>query len=363
MTTTRRQMLATAAGIAAAPATAFARQDTRFQDQMARDFLEQTGALGLQVAIARDGELGFGGAWGYADAQGTSLTHGHRFRIASLSKPITAAGVMRLIETDRLDLDDRVFGPGSLFGGDYGPASGAVRQLRVRHLLSHTCGGWTNDNNDPTMNHPGLNQSGLISHALAQHPLQFMPGTNQSYSNFGYMLLGRVIERVSGRPYEDWMRDNVLAPAGAEGMRVGRTARAADEVAYVSSSLDSPYSVDIARLDANGGWLATAQELLAFVVGVDGTDASGRILRPSSARQMATPPYPGAAFGHGWQVNALDNWWHTGLLPGTSTYMCRSRSGYAFAALTNRGAPGADLAPVLDRIVWRMAAAVPGWAP
>jgi CubicO group peptidase (beta-lactamase class C family) len=364
MNFTRRSAVAGGLALAATASPVMARQPNSAIDAEAASFLATTRAPGLQVAMARNGTLGFVGAWGRADQAGAPLTHDHRFRIASLSKPITAAAVMRLIETGRLTLDSTIFGPGSILGDRFGPTSGPLRALRVRHLLNHTAGGWTNDGRDPVFAHPDLDQRQLIARTLAERPLEAAPGTRQSYSNFAYLILGRVIEQVTGEPYEGWVRRDVLSRCGAGGMRVGDRARGVGEVEYRALTIfDDPTAVDVRRMDANGGWIASARELVGFVTAVDGTEGPGRILRPASARLMATGPFAGAAYGHGWQINQWDNWWHTGIIHGTAAFMCKTRSGYVMAALTNTGGPGSDVTLKLDQMMWRMAAAIPGWRP
>jgi CubicO group peptidase (beta-lactamase class C family) len=365
MNLSRRSVLAgLAASTAALPAAAQVSPAARQRiAQEAWSFIQRTGAPGLSVALARGGELGFSEAWGFADLAGTPLSTNHRFRIASVSKPVTAAATMMLAEREVLSVDDLVFGPNGWLGFAYGPVPPMAAGLRVRHLLSHTCGGWTNDGSDPTMNHVGLSNADLIAHTLQNHPLIGRPGTTQLYSNFGYFLLGRIIEQATSRPYEDWVREELLIPCGAAGMRIGGSTRAPDEVGYRSSTGDDPWSVDIRRLDANGGWIANPVELIRFITRVDGYPGEPDILHANTTRSMATGPFPGAAFGHGWQINQWDNWWHTGILPGTSAFLCRTSSGYAFAALANVGGPGSEATLLLDQMMWRMAAAIDGWTP
>ena len=128
------------------------------------------------------------------------VTPAHRFRIASVSKPITAIAIFQLIEQDRLRLTDKIFGPGAVLGTSYGalPYGPHIGNITVRHLLEHTSGGWPNDNNDPMFQQISLNHHDLISWTLDKVPLLFAPGTQYLYSNFGYCLLGRVIEAISG---------------------------------------------------------------------------------------------------------------------------------------------------------------------
>jgi CubicO group peptidase (beta-lactamase class C family) len=329
-------------------------------EQLAHGFLVNNGVRGLSVAIGRYSQIEYAAGFGAANSTGGSVSTRHRFRIASLSKPITAAAIMMLRDRGELSLDDAVFGPGSILGNSYGATSGAVRAIRVRHLLSHTCGGWTNDGMDPTMRNPGLSQTAMIETTLATHPLQFMPGERQLYSNFGYSLLGRVIEAVTGEAYDSWTRNELLAACGIDNMRIGGDFSGADEVEYFTG-MGSSSAMNLARLDANGGWIATPTDLVRFLMHVDAFKYVDDVISFDSARTMAARPFAGANFGHGWEVNNLDNWWHTGILPGTSAFMCRTYSGFYLAALANGGGPGTNLTLQLDQMMWRMAEAVPGW--
>jgi CubicO group peptidase (beta-lactamase class C family) len=329
-------------------------------EQIAFSFLAANGVRGLSVAIGRQGRIEYARGFGLANLAGDAVTTRTRFRIASLSKPITAAAIMMLRDGGSLSLDDAVLGPGSILGERYGPTSGAVRAIRVHHLLSHTCGGWTNDGLDPTMRNPGLSQSEMIATTLANHPLQFMPGERQLYSNFGYCLLGRVIEATTGEPYAAWVRREVLGACGIDAMRVGDDFSGAEEADYFAST-GIPSALNLPRLDANGGWIASPTDLVRFLMHVDAFGYTDNIISFNSARIMAAAPFPGAIYGHGWQINNLDNWWHTGILPGTAAFMCRTYSGFHFAALANGGGPETNLTLQLDQMMWRMAETVPGW--
>ncbi|MDZ4364010.1 serine hydrolase domain-containing protein [Brevundimonas sp.] len=331
--------------------------------QEVQAFLASTGTPGVSVAIARNGRVEYAEGFGVSDLGGQFMTADHQFRIASLSKPITATAIMRLVERGELSVGDRLFGPNGLLEGRYGPTYPALHGITVAHLMSHTGGGWTNDGRDPTMTNPGVSQDEMIARTLAYAPLDAAPGSRQMYSNFGYCLLGRVIEQVTGENYETWVRREVLRPCGSQAMRIGSYQRGSREVAYVAASGGNPYGVDMAMLDANGGWIASPTELVRFLVKVDGYQSTADILRVDSSRYMATRPFPGADFGHGWTVNDRDNWWHTGILPGTSAFMCRTRSGFCFAALANTGGPGSNLPLLLDQMMWRLAGYVPGWNP
>ena len=120
---------------------------------------------GLSIALAHEGKLAHSAGFGLADKErGEKVTPAHRFRIASVSKPITSTAVWSLIEAGKLKVDDKVFGPGGLLSayklGSKGPE---IKDITLHHLLTHTCGGWGNKGYDPMFSHPEMKHEELIS--------------------------------------------------------------------------------------------------------------------------------------------------------------------------------------------------------
>ena len=170
--------------------------------QLAQDFMSQYTVPGLSIAIGEYGTPVYAKAFGVADRTSkTRLTTDHRLRIASVTKPITATAIFQLIERGGLSLDDRVFGPGAVLGTTYGgpPYQNWVSDIRIWHLLTHTCGGWDDSGAtpDPMFINLQMDQTQLIEWTLASLPLAHEPGTTYAYSNFGYCVLGRVIETAT----------------------------------------------------------------------------------------------------------------------------------------------------------------------
>jgi CubicO group peptidase (beta-lactamase class C family) len=160
----------------------------------------------------------FIGMLGLADRErNEAVTPAYLFRIASLTKMITSAAIFTLVEQNRLRLSDEVIGPGAILGTDYGqpPYSAGIAEITVEQLLTHTCGGWTNDGRDPMFTHPAMNHAEQITWTLASRPLDHPPGKHFAYSNFGYCILGRVIEKLTSQPYPDFVRTAVLSPAAS----------------------------------------------------------------------------------------------------------------------------------------------------
>lgn len=318
----------------------------------------------LSLAVARHGRFVYRQGFGYADKRaGERATAASLFRIASVTKPITSAAIFSLIEQGRLGLHDLVFGEGGRLGFNYGKDNpGAVGKITLYHLLTHTSGGWQNDGNDPMFRDKSMDHRELITWTLRHQPLKYEPGTHYAYSNFGYCILGRVIEKVTGQSYEDYVKQAVLAKCGISHMRLaGNTLaqRAPGEVVYYgrSDSDTEPYDMNVTRMDSHGGWLATPGDIVRFAMHVDGFKTTPGILSADTIKMMTTASQANPQYACGWCVNRIPNWWHTGGLPGTLTVMVRTGSGLCWAAFTNTRVDGLDL----DAFMWKVVKCVPAW--
>lgn len=351
-------------------------------------------APGAQLAVSYRGRLVLAHGYGEADRDtGATVQPDSRFRIASLSKLITAAAILTLVERGKLTLDARAFAllpklrppPGA-------PVDPRLADITVRHLLQHS-GGWDRGvSGDPMFKpleiasaagtSPPADAPAVIRYMLGQ-PLDFDPGTKSVYSNFGYNVLGRIIETVSGQAYGDYVQEHLFGPAGITRLVLGRTLaadRAPGEVAYLSpaearpvpsvfragpKSVPPPYGgFHLEAMDAHGAWIATATDYVRLLAALDGSRAPALLTRASLDLLTARPAPPvsvGTAtyYGLGIQVRPINgatgagaNWWHSGSLPGTATYMVRLARGWSWAAFFN--SRPAELRPMqseLDRVL------------
>ena len=359
------------------------------------------GLPGGAVALVKDGKLVMAEGYGLADKDGSvAATADSLFRIASLSKPVTAAAVLKLVEAGLLGLDDKAFAVLS----DLEPPPGAapdprLSDITVRDLLQHS-GGWDRDASfDPMFKSREIaaamgvatppDAETIIRYMMGQ-PLDFTPGTKYVYSNFGYCVLGRIIERVSGTTYAAYVQEAILGPAGIGRMELGRSLgadRATGEVAYydypgaplapsvfteAGDLVPWPYGgFAIEPMDSHGGWIASAVDLLRFITAVDGLATRPDVLQASTVALMtARPSLPDWAssdwyYALGWQVRPTStgaNWWHTGSLPGTATIMVRASNGLAWAALFNMRPEAADtFLSELDSALWTAVNGVTDW--
>jgi len=306
---------------AAAPVPSSGEENAHFAraDALVTSFMREHEIPAASVAVAKDGRLVHARAFGHRDpAKTRPATPLDRFRIASNSKPITAVAVMLLVERGHCKLDDRAFDLLS----DLTPPAGAhvdprLRTITVRNLLDHS-GGFDSTRTDPQFDALRVASAALGRPSPATHvdiirymmgqPLAFDPGAKFLYSNLGYNILGRVIEKVSGKPYEEFCRSEVLAPAGISRMQLGRT-KAADRLADEVQAWDDPnapntYSVytddlppvgtsyggfSMEAIDAHGGWLASAVDLTRFLNAVGGRHGK-QVLQPETVRTMWTRP-------------------------------------------------------------------------
>ena len=343
-------------------------------DTLLAGFVRQQKSPGAAFAMTSDSRLVYARGFGFADRQRHEAVQPDAlFRIASISKPITAVAILQLAERGKFSLDAKVW---ELLGLA-APTDVRWTKVTVRHLLHHV-GGWDRDAGfDPMFRSaiivkalgvpPPAGPAHVIRYMLEQ-PLDFDPGSRFAYSNFGYCLLGRVVEHASGLPYEQYVQQQVLAPLGIRRMRLDKTLpaqRSAGEVVYhatdderrpavmgpIVKPVPMPYGAwSIEAMDSHGGWLAAAPDLVRFASALDNPETS-RILNPASISTMFARPdgvygqgngdkRNGTYYACGWWVRALGrgrgvNAWHTGSLDGTSTLLVRRHDRKNWAALFN----------------------------
>ena len=296
------------------------------------------------------------------------------FRIASVSKPITSTLINRLIQEGRLSLTDTLGEYVDLTPPPGETADPRLATITVRNLLEHLAGFAVYDTAgfDPMFYDANIAAALGISLPIGQPDIiEFMngvalvtdPGTTYNYSNYGYLLLGRIIEAVTGMSYADYAA-SVLNPIGIWDMRLGRSLqqyRAPGEVFYDSGFFGTTVMDDsgdtvpfeygafnIENMDAHGGWIVSAVELARWLSNLDDPNAPDAVLDETSIERMFSlpqnypPPYnPGDPYyAEGWAVRdyggGLRNTWHAGSLPSTTSYVVRTEYGWNYAVILNR---------------------------
>lgn len=337
-------------------------------DNAITDLMAKYNLSGVSIALVKDDKLVYAKGYGFADkSNNISVRTDHLFRIASLSKSVTSVAIFKLIEQGKLSLDATVFGKNGVLCTEYGtqPYSAGIESITIRHLLQHVAGGWGNSVNDPMFESAWLSysQSQLISVVLNTRPLNNTSGSKYDYSNFGYLILGRVIEKVIGQTYRNYVRENILKPIGITTMEIGgdtEAERLPNEVKYYDSSY-SPYLMKVNRMDAHGGWVASAVDLARLLVRVNGFTNKPDILTSSSISQMTTPSKANTNYACGWSVNSVNNWWHTGSLPGESAEWIRTNGNIGWVILVNQRSNDANYFNELDATFWKGIGGITQW--
>ena len=364
-------------------------------DESWREFLEEHRIPGASVAVGENGKIVFARGYGYADiAANEPVTSASLFRIASISKPITAVAILQLIEQKKLNLDDKVFTvldyeTDIAAAGDKFDAR--LRDITIRHLLEHR-GGWDRDKSFDAMfqsvrfaketNSSAPADQAAVIKAMFSQKLDFDPGERYAYSNFGYCLLGRVIEKLTDQNYEHYVQEKVLAPIGITTMKIGASrldGRSPNEVRYYQpgtgksvfqNDLDQevPWQYggwNLEAMDSHGAWIASATDIATFAAAFDEpehcpilTKASIDLMyqRPSGlAGHNEDGAEKATYYSLGWQnrpvADGKTSHWHSGSLSGTATIMIRRHDGKTLVALLNtRVSPAtSSLGQALDK--------------
>jgi CubicO group peptidase (beta-lactamase class C family) len=327
----RRLLLAFALVVVgpAGPLAAQSRPDPRFDGvrDLIHRMLRDEGVPSIAVAVAKDGRVIWEEGFGWADREArVAATEHTMYSLASISKPITATGLMQLVEAGRIDLDgpvDDYLGVAKLRG-----YAGDARGATVRRVANHTAGlplhyqfyydggGYDIPHMDET----------IARYAIVANP----PGVRVQYSNLGFGILDYLVARGSGRDFGEYMRSEVFLPLGMTRTSVGIAAGLAP---YASARYDMRgrrlpfYGFD--HDGASAVW-SSAHDLVRFGMFHLKTPVSGQkaVLRPETVDAMQVPTSPAGGpsrYGIAWNVAADDNGLlrvsHSGGMPGVSTVL------------------------------------------
>lgn len=334
-------------------------------DRSIRKFMEEWNLAGVSVAVAKDGELVFAKGYGVTDRKTKQAVQPfHQFRTASISKLITATAILKLCEDGKLNLHDKVFGEKGILNDTIFTnviQRPEILRMEVHHLLAHTGGWWNRFRTDPmfipTKIAEAMNTSSppsfetTMQFMLSQNKF-FEPGQLFDYSNFGYSLLGKIIEQKTGIPYEKYVQEAILKPLEIQ-MHLSKNLvekRGKYEVIHYDyddapkkPSIYNPRDTisrvyggnNIEAIGAAGGWVASASDLVRLSLAIDENENIPDILSKESIQWMTAQndDFFGKAFG--WRNCNEVRWLRTGSLPGTSAVLIHQADGFTWAFLTS----------------------------
>ncbi len=334
-------------------------------DKDIRIFMQRWNIKGLSLAVMRRDSLLYAKGYGWADEEKkVEMAPGTLLRLASVSKLITAVGVMTLVENGSLSLDGKVFGPDGILNDEV--FTKAIKdkkyyRITVENLLRHEAGFSVRGGDPMFSTREVMSRFSLAAppdhetlvRCLLQRPLRHVPGTTQEYSNLGYLLLSMIIEKVTGTEYEEWMQKNVLKKAGCKDFHIAQNyyaKRFKGESRYYVQPNDEPVPEfngsgkdvvrcyggnDIRALSGAGAWVASVPELARFVASIDGRPGVPDILSKGSVEEM-TRYYDEATYALGWNETRPDKGWtRTGTFSGTSALIWNFPDGECWLLVTN----------------------------
>ena len=335
----------------AAQAQSIASLDPALQsrvDRIAAQVLEQTGVPSASVAVVKGGKLVYTHAYGKArlatgKAPAVAATPEMRYSIGSISKQFTATAILLLQEEGKLSLNDVV--------GKYVPNLTRGDEVTIRQILSHTSGYqdyWAEDYVMTTMNHPETVQQ--IIDTWGKKPLDFEPGTQWQYSNTNFVIAGSIVEKVTGRPYMEFLTQHIFRPLGMQSVWNS------DEVKLTEPDAAAYYRFALGPLrpapKEGRGWMFAAGELAMTAHDLALWDESliaQTVLKPESYKQMFTEVKlkDGKGTHYGLGVDVIDRGGHrsiehSGEVSGfVADNVVLVDDGVAVAVLTNQDASGA----------------------
>lgn len=342
-----------------------AQPELHAMDSIMQRYLKRWEIHGAQLAISRHDSLLYARGFGYADKdRKIPMEPSYIMRMASVSKLITATGIMKLRDMGKIRLSDKVFGPKGILNDTFYVNS--IRDKRyfditVEQLLRHKAG-FTNYAGDAIFSTRYIMQQNrlttppdhrtLLRIVLRRH-LGYTPGTAQRYCNIGYTLLSLIIEKRTGMSYENFMQRYVLYPAGCYDFHIAgnylKDRRPNETVYYMhSSSVPVPEfnnsgrmvvrcygENDITTALGAGAWVASAAELCRLVASIDGDRIVPDVISPQAVKLM-TQEMPDHQFSLGWNFTPRNRpWIRTGSLVGTSALVLRYPDGECWVFITN----------------------------
>jgi len=337
-------------------------------------FMKDWNLQGGSLALIKNGRLVYRQAYGTADVA-IPMQPDHLFRIASLSKPITAIAVLKLVESKQIGLEDKVFGDTGILNDEtyLRINDRRIKDITVKNLLQHTAG-WDRNKSaegDPMFEEDRIAKSmgkpadsNTIIEYMLTKKLDFDPGEKFAYSNFGYNVLGRIIEKVSGLTYAEYVQKNILDPLEITDMVLAKNQfcdKRPREVVYHVNQKEPfaqnpehfPYGAfNIEAMDSHGGWLASTTDLAKILVASAGWGTQRDLISPQTYEAMVAPGATNKNYGLGWCVNPEGNRWHTGSLIGASAMMVQLKNGLGGVVLFNGNPLTGEYFQSLDKMMW-----------
>jgi len=365
-------------------------EESNYIDHKVKTFMSKWELNGTSVAISQNGRLVYAKGYGFADLEHSKKVEpSSLFRLASVSKLITATGIMKLVENGKLSLTDKVFGKNAILNDsiflDFKDKK--YKDICIENLLRHDAG-FSSRVRDPlfipiyvseVMGKDAPADSRACVAFQLRHRLRYKPGTMVVYSNLGYVILSLVIEKITNMSYEEYIKKNILAPCGVFDMHIANNFpkdKYKNEVNYYEQ--DGAEKIEacdgsgllvnkcnggnnVKALSGAGAWIGSAAELIKFVSCIDGEDSKPDILSKKSIKYMTKKV--NGKFPIGWiKVDYKNNWWRTGTLAGSTVLLKKMDNGMSWVMVSNTSSwRGSKFPKAINGLMSRLIRRVEKW--
>ncbi len=349
-------------------------------DRSIYQFMNDFNVPGVSVSIMKGTEVVYSSGFGFAVVENdTRCTPDHLFRMASISKQFCTMCIMTLKEQGRLELDQPVFGEKGILKGLYHDITPYHEAITVRNLLSHSSG-ICKGLSDPCFTNSYRFYSGTSTPVPTDTPIQrtldarqqpyddgtmvWSPGMAYNYSNVGFCILHRIVEVISGKDYESFLKEDVLAPIGVTDTHIGgyQNERRSNECVYYSQGDSDSYRNPLRQMAGAAGIITSTNQMMKVLTYLDGDDTVPDIFSHETIEEMYTPyHYAGSGtygenyrrYGLGWRMNHsrlfIGSHYHGGNIAGTATlWVGHTENGMSGAIVCNSRAYNSNSSGDID---------------
>ncbi len=337
-------------------------EQTKSFDRDIENFMKYWDLKGASFALMRNDSLLYAKGYGYANLDSdTTCDVNHLFRVASVSKLLTATAIMKFVDEGRVTLNTKVFGEDGILCDTLflNLRSESIKQITLDHLLRHTAG-FSSPVGDPAFSNYNvartldkelpLSLDDMVLYAT-RNRLKSRPGSSYDYSNLGYIVLSKVVEVLSGKDYEKYVKESILSPIGCYDMHIGHNFsedRVKNEVYYYEVKEAEPVDAydgsgkktmksdggnNVNLLGGAGGWITSPVEMLRFVASINGGGTKDEILSSESIKTMTYDSSRDKPIG--WATVRGAEWLRSGSMAGTTALIKKQTNGYTWIFVTN----------------------------
>lgn len=336
------------------------------------NFIRKYHVPAISIAVANDNRLVYLRSFGLANlSDGIEVDTQSLFRIVELSMTVTSLAIKKLIAEGRFNYNSKVFGRDGILGIQYGQNQYGpwITDITIENLLKNQVNGWYGIDDmitDVDFRRLFSSRDSAVSWVLDNVRLKSQPDDSSRFSEFDYFVLGRVIEKVSGMTYENYMKENILRPAGITDMELASDgAGRVHEVRYyfpnpnsIRDLLAPRFNAEVhenlylSRGDAALGWIASASDMVKLMIKYRSFGSFDSNMSVSRATLLADTAKANN-YNFDWcPTDSTSGWWESFQFLGSSTSMMHSSDGFCCAILINTFRPDSrDFFPDLIRII------------